>query len=212
MAFWEKLRAVLGMKPQIKEPLRIHSTEQLEKISFGVDELHSNKKFLYDDVSANLQVKASNLEPDCSLHTEAILMTTDDYHLKHFGKADDGLILWMGSQLKYDKKDQDTTDYIFKFLFDTSGELVSSDIQTVGARKVIKPEIFSNRLNALISANAILGPASAMIKTFTVIHEGIEFGLIPRVPEDDEDVWAVEFMPGNTMAFFEPFDSGDYDT
>ena len=153
-----------------------------------------------------------NSAPDDSGHPEAVLMCTDEYHLEHFGKAEDGSILWMGSQLKYDPEVQETTDYIFKFSFNTSGELVSSDIQTVGVRNSIKREVFLEKMTALISGNAIIAPASAMIKTFIVVHEGVEFGLIVRVPEDAEDVWAIEFMPGNTMAFFEPFDSGFYDT
>ena len=31
-------------------------------------------------------------------------------------------------------------------------------------------------------------------------------------PPDEADVFAVEVMPGNYMAFFEPWDNGDYDT
>ena len=38
------------------------------------------------------------------------------------------------------------------------------------------------------------------------------FGLVARPPEDDDDVWAVELQPGRYMAFFEPWDSGEYDT
>jgi hypothetical protein len=41
---------------------------------------------------------------------------------------------------------------------------------------------------------------------------GTTFGLVLRQPEDEDDPWAVEVMPGNYMAFFEPWDSGDYDT
>lgn len=41
---------------------------------------------------------------------------------------------------------------------------------------------------------------------------GLQFGLIVREPENEQDVFAVELLPGNYMAFFEPWDSGDYDT
>ena len=50
------------------------------------------------------------------------------------------------------------------------------------------------------------------VKPFSVSHNGTEIGLIPREPEDEEDIWAVELLPGNYMAFFEPWDSGEYDT
>jgi hypothetical protein len=50
------------------------------------------------------------------------------------------------------------------------------------------------------------------VKPFSVDKFGRRFGLIPREPEDDGDPWVVEMMPGNYMAFFEPWDSGEYDT
>jgi len=50
------------------------------------------------------------------------------------------------------------------------------------------------------------------VAPFSVLRFGIEFGLIVREPEDEEDVCAVEMQPGNYMAFFEPWDSGEYDT
>lgn len=62
---------------------------------------------------------------------------------------------------------------------------------------------------------AELGPVSygrIEVQPFEVERFGTTFGLVLRVPEDEDDVWAVEVQPGNYMAFFEPFDSGDYDT
>ena len=50
------------------------------------------------------------------------------------------------------------------------------------------------------------------VQPFEVKRFDTAFGLIPRPPEEDDDEWAVEMQPGNYMAFFEPWDSGDYDT
>jgi hypothetical protein len=50
------------------------------------------------------------------------------------------------------------------------------------------------------------------VAPFTVEYAGLIFGLAPREPEEPDDVWAVEAQPGNYMAFFEPWDSGEYDT
>ena len=50
------------------------------------------------------------------------------------------------------------------------------------------------------------------VKPFSINHNGIEMGLIAREPEEEDDVWAVELLPGNYMAFFEPWHSGEYDT
>ena len=50
------------------------------------------------------------------------------------------------------------------------------------------------------------------IAPFAVDRFGTTFGLILREPEEDGDTWAVELQPGNFMAFFPPWDSGEYDT
>jgi hypothetical protein len=50
------------------------------------------------------------------------------------------------------------------------------------------------------------------VQPFAIERFGTTFGLVLREPEDDDDEWAVEVQPGNYMAFFEPWDSGDYDT
>ncbi len=51
-----------------------------------------------------------------------------------------------------------------------------------------------------------------MVAPFSVNRFGTEFGLALRTPDEEDDPWAVEVQPGNYMAFFEPWDSGEYDT
>ena len=50
------------------------------------------------------------------------------------------------------------------------------------------------------------------VKPFAIERFGVTFGLVLREPEEEDDIWAVEALPGNYMAFFEPWDSGEYDT
>ena len=50
------------------------------------------------------------------------------------------------------------------------------------------------------------------VAPFAVERFGTTFGLVLRDPEEEDDPWAIEMQPGNYMAFFEPWDSGDYDT
>jgi hypothetical protein len=47
------------------------------------------------------------------------------------------------------------------------------------------------------------------VKPFAVEYYGEMMGLIPSKCEDR---WTVELLPGNFMAFWEPWDSGEYDT
>ena len=51
-----------------------------------------------------------------------------------------------------------------------------------------------------------------VIAPFSLDKFGTTFGLVLRQPEDEDDPWAVQVQPGNYMAFFEPWDSGEYDT
>jgi len=38
------------------------------------------------------------------------------------------------------------------------------------------------------------------------------FGLVPDELEDEDDELSISLMPGDYMAFYEPWDGGDYDT
>jgi hypothetical protein len=50
------------------------------------------------------------------------------------------------------------------------------------------------------------------VQPYEVERFGAKFGLVPKPPEEDDDVWTLGMQPGNYMAFFEPWDSGDNDT
>jgi hypothetical protein len=50
------------------------------------------------------------------------------------------------------------------------------------------------------------------IAPFSIEKFGITFGLIPNELEDEDDMLSISLMPGDYMAFYEPWDSGDYDT
>lgn len=50
------------------------------------------------------------------------------------------------------------------------------------------------------------------MQPFALERFGTQFGLVASEVEDDPGVWTVELLPGNYMAFWEPWDSGDYDT
>jgi hypothetical protein len=50
------------------------------------------------------------------------------------------------------------------------------------------------------------------VRPFSIERLGTHFGLIASEVEDDPGVWTVELLPGNYMAFWEPWHSGVYDT
>ena len=104
------------------------------------------------------------------------------------------------------------SEYVALFLFDGNGKFLEAKIDDFGPRGTFDDE---ERRNLYLKRLAELGNVTFCrieVEPFVVNRLGTDFGLIPREPEDEEDVWAVELMPGNYMAFFEPWDSGEYDT
>ena len=98
------------------------------------------------------------------------------------------------------------------YLFDAAGKLLEAKIDAFGPRATVDDEalrrVYQQRLQELGEVDF----DRIEVAPFAVERFGLTFGLVPREPEDDEDVWAVEIQPGNYMAFFEPWDEGDYDT
>lgn len=158
------------------------------------------------------QLPNSDFQPDESRKPGKIRLITDDYHLEGLGKRLDGTYFLVSSQLKYDHHANATTDYICKFCFNSDGDLIEQKIVKLGIRGEFEHEDGVKMFAKLTPAEGTYEDADIRIKPFSVSFEGVEFGFITRTPEDEEDVWAVEFMPGNTMAFFEPWESGEYDT
>lgn len=141
-----------------------------------------------------------------------IAINHDDYHAEHIGIMDDGLQFFLTTPFEPTSAKKAGCEYIALFKFDLSGNLVDSIIDTLGPRgsysEAARKEKYLYRLKEL----GTVSYQRIEVKPFSIKHNGIDIGLIPREPEDEEDVWAVELLPGNYMAFFEPWDSGEYDT
>jgi hypothetical protein len=143
---------------------------------------------------------------------ELIAIDHDDYHAQHVGHTQDGRQFFLTTPFEPVSGDEKGSEYVALFLFDEEGSLVDAKIDDFGPRASVDEKarrtVYEQRL-------ADLGDVEfdrIEVKPFVVERFGRRFGLIPRKPEDDDDPWAVELMPGNYMAFFEPWDSGEYDT
>jgi hypothetical protein len=102
-------------------------------------------------------------------------------------------------------------EFVALYLFDSAGVLLEATIDDFGPRGgdgAAREAVYAERL-------ANLGEVSferVKVAPFCVERFGLRFGLIALPPEDEDDEWTVEMQPGNYMAFYEPWDSGDYDT
>ena len=143
---------------------------------------------------------------------ELIAIEHDDYHAEHVGHTSDGRQFFLTTPFEPAMGDEKGGEYVALFLFDVAGNLVVAEVDDFGPRATADE---SARRSAYERRLAELGDVTfdrIAVKPFAVTKFGRQFGLIPRAPEDDDDPWAVEMMPGNYMAFFEPWDSGQYDT
>ena len=97
------------------------------------------------------------------------------------------------------------------FTFDANGKLLNAQIDSLGPRKSLDQaaasKLHDERLASLDSPQF----TDIRIAPFKTVHDGVEFGLIPRDCEGGDDVPSIELQPGNYMAFFDPWD-GYYDT
>lgn len=143
---------------------------------------------------------------------ELVTINHDDYHARHVGRTQDGRQFFLTTPFEPEHGDEKGSEYVALFVFDEKGNLLDANIDDFGPRATLDDEarriVYEKRLAEL--GDIELGRIE--VKPFAVERFGRCFGLIPREPDDDDDPWAVEMMPGNYMAFFEPWDSGDYDT
>ena len=141
-----------------------------------------------------------------------IAINHDDYHAKYIGKTKAGHQFFLTTPFEPAIGGAEGCEYIALFKFDTDGNLVESIIDRLGPRGSYSEEDRKKKYVSRLDELADVEYCRIEVKPFSVEKYGVEFGLITREPEDEEHVWAVELLPGNYMAFFEPWDSGEYDT
>jgi len=143
---------------------------------------------------------------------ETITIDHDDYHAEFVGITSEGNQFFLTNPFEPASSDQEGCEYLALFVFDAAGSLIKSEIEVLGPRKSLNKSLAREKHAAKLKSLGNVEYGKIVVKPFSVHQDGVDFGLIVRVPEEEEDVWAVELLPGNYMAFFEPWDSGEYDT
>ena len=143
---------------------------------------------------------------------QLIAIEHDDHHASHIGSLPDGRQFFLTTPFVPAIGSEAGREFVALFLFDEGGSFLEARIDDLGTRTELDEARASSAFQQRL---AELGPVDfgrIEVQPFEVERFGTVFGLIPRPPEEDDDEWAVEMQPGNYMAFFEPWDSGDYDT
>jgi hypothetical protein len=142
---------------------------------------------------------------------ETFPINHDDYHAKHIGRTADGRQFFLTTPFVPAICDQTGGEYIALFTFDTNGELLDASIDDIGTRANLDKDAAARLYEQRLASLGDVEFCDIRIAPFKTERYGIEFGLIPRKCEDEDDEPAIEMQPGNYMAFFDPWD-GDYDT
>lgn len=144
-----------------------------------------------------------------------IAIEHDDYHASHIGTLADGRQFFLTMPFVPATGGNAGREFVALYLFDKRGRFLEARIDDLGTRAELDAERARSLFEQRVTDLTELGPLEygrIEVQPFEVERFGTKFGLIPRPPEEDGDEWAVEIQPGNYMAFFEPWDSGDYDT
>jgi hypothetical protein len=141
-----------------------------------------------------------------------IALNHDDYHAEFVGRTADGRQFLLTTPFEPALGSAQGSGFVALYLFDAKGKLLEAKVEDFGPRKTLDHERRIEVRDRWLKELGELSYARIEVAPFAIERFGTTFGLVPREPEEEDDPWAVEMLPGNYMAFFEPWDSGDYDT
>ncbi len=141
-----------------------------------------------------------------------IAIEHDDYHAKHIGTLPDGRQFFLTNPFVPAMGGDAGREFVALYLFDKHGRLIEARIDDLVTRAELNEQRARSTFDQRLAEIGPIEYGRIEVQPFDVVRFGTTFGLVPRSPEEDHDAWAVEAQPGNYMAFFEPWDSGDYDT
>ncbi len=136
----------------------------------------------------------------------------DDYHAKHVGWTADGKQFFLTTPFEPAIKGHEGAEFIALYTFSDGGKLIDATIDQLGPRSGLDEEKARQLYDQRLAELGEVEFGRITIAPFVIERFGTQFGLVLREPEEEGEPWAVEAQPGNYMAFFEPWDSGEYDT
>jgi len=143
---------------------------------------------------------------------DIIAIEPDDQHAKHVGWTTDGRQFILTTPFEPAVAGKPGNEFVALYVFDASGSLLDARITEFGPRPTMDRDKARQVYERYLKELGDVRLSRVEVAPFCITQFGVEFGLIAREPEDEEDAWAVEMQPGNYMAFFEPWNSGEYDT
>lgn len=141
-----------------------------------------------------------------------IAIDHDDYSANYIGRMPDGRQFFLTTPFVPAIGGNPGREFIALYLFDDDGRLLEARIDDLGVRATLDREVSGQLFERRMQELGAVEFCRIEVQPFKIERFGVEFGFMLREPEDEDDAWCVEVQPGNYMAFFEPWDSGMYDT
>jgi hypothetical protein len=136
----------------------------------------------------------------------------DDYHARHIGRTADGRQFLLTTPFEPAIGECEGGEFVALYFFDEAGRLLEAKIESFGPRRTANYDAIAACYDSLLASLGEVSFQRIEVAPFAIQRFETTFGLVVREPEEEDDVWSVEMQPGNYMAFFEPWDSGEYDT
>ena len=143
---------------------------------------------------------------------DLIAIDHDTYAARHIGRTAEGYQFFLTTPFVPAKPPREGSEFIALYLFNTEGKLLEAKIDDLGPRAQLDDDRHQQVREQRLRELGEVEFGRIEVQPFTVARFGVAFGLVPRPPDTETDDWAVEAMPGNYMAFFPPWDIGEYDT
>ncbi len=143
---------------------------------------------------------------------DVVAVDRDDYHAQHVGRTADGRQFFLTPPFVPASRGAAGAEFNALYVFDDDGALLDARIEPFGPRGSYDRAMKEAAYWALLDSLGTVSFERIEVAPFAIERFDTTFGLVVRDCEDDDDVLAVEVQPGNHMAFFEPWDSGEYDT
>ena len=141
-----------------------------------------------------------------------IAIDNDRHHARFVGFSGDGNQFFLTTPFQPSSASSAGSEYLALYTFSPSGEFLRAQIDDLGPRDTLNLQKRGELIEARLASLGNWKAQRIVVEPFSNLHDGVEFGLVLRPLEDEDDIPAVEAQPGNYMAFFEPWDSGEYDT
>ncbi len=141
-----------------------------------------------------------------------ITLDHDDYSAEYVGRTRDGRQFFLTTPFVPAGDNHPGREFIALYVFDKAGNLQSVTLDDLGPRATMDRDARVARRDALLASLGKLSYRRIQIAPFRMEAFGVEFGLIPRAPQEAGEDWCVIVEPGDYMCFWPPWSSGEYDT